>query len=205
MIKMKSVFPCCLLWLAVLLLLSFLYGCGAMPTETRYQDNIRRYTSSPQEVKYTTGMHDGVTAYYTLREGGSKGDKPKRQPEGKQSVETTGPPEMALVLEVSDVLFEFDRSVIKEPYMPELNQWADYLDDNPQVTAEIYGYTDSIGTAAYNQGLSERRAQAVVNYLVGKGVDPGRLQAKGFGENNPVDTNDTREGRQKNRRVELKL
>lgn len=204
--KMNCVFPFGLLGPAILLFLALLGGCGALPTETRYNDNIRTYTSHPVGVKSTSGMHENVTAYYTLRNRGSS-SAAVDQTRGRKKM-TASPqqePEMAMVLEVSDVLFEFDKWVIKEPYLPELDQWAEYLQDNPQVQAEIYGFTDSIGTVRYNQKLSENRAQAVVNYLVEKGVSPKRLTARGFGETQPAAPNDTSEGRQKNRRVELKL
>ena len=70
---------------------------------------------------------------------------------------------------------------------------------------EILGHTDNVGTDAYNQKLSEKRAQAVVDYLVEKGIDLNRIPAKGFGESHPVTGNDTPEGRQLNRRVEIKF
>ena len=69
---------------------------------------------------------------------------------------------------------------------------------------EIGGHTDSTGEDAYNMGLSQRRAESVRSYLVSKGVKASRLEAKGYGETKPVASNDTNEGRAKNRRVELK-
>ena len=75
----------------------------------------------------------------------------------------------------------------------------------PQMTIEIGGHTDGKGSEAYNQRLSENRAKAVVDYLVSKGVDAKRLKYKGYGKTMPVDTNDTEEGRAKNRRVEFKI
>jgi OOP family OmpA-OmpF porin len=80
------------------------------------------------------------------------------------------------------------------------------LNRYPQVQIEIDGYTDSIGTDAYNQGLSERRANIVEQYLTSHGIDSSRITAvKGFGETNPIDTNKTAAGRQRNRRVEFKV
>jgi outer membrane protein OmpA-like peptidoglycan-associated protein len=67
----------------------------------------------------------------------------------------------------------------------------------------IEGYTDSVGTQDYNQGLSERRAESVRHYLRGQGIDSGRLTASGKGESNPVAGNDSATGRQQNRRVEV--
>ena len=70
---------------------------------------------------------------------------------------------------------------------------------------EISGYTDNVGTESFNELLSQRRADAVVNYLVGKGVDKNRFIAKGYGQSNPVASNDNEEGRSLNRRTEFKI
>ncbi len=76
----------------------------------------------------------------------------------------------------------------------------------PDLKVEVAGHTDSIGTDAYNQGLSERRAKAVYDYLTSNGVDASRLQGPvGYGESRPIDTNETAEGRAKNRRTELNV
>jgi outer membrane protein OmpA-like peptidoglycan-associated protein len=73
------------------------------------------------------------------------------------------------------------------------------------VSVEVAGHTDATGTDEYNQGLSERRARSVVDYLVGKGIDRSRLDAVGRGESQPVADNGTRDGRAQNRRVELNV
>ena len=124
-------------------------------------------------------------------------------------IQTSSPPQekqlagSPIVIAVADVLFEFDKWVIKKPFLPELDKWVGYFKNNPLVTAEIYGHTDSTGPIKYNQKLSEKRAQAVINYLVKNGVAPDRLTARGFGESQPTASNKTKAGRQKNRRVEL--
>ena len=74
---------------------------------------------------------------------------------------------------------------------------------NPGVNAEIHGHTCWIGSDAYNQGLSARRATAVINYLVSKGLDQNRFSMVGFGETKPIASNETRDGREMNRRVEV--
>ncbi len=84
-----------------------------------------------------------------------------------------------------------------------LEQVIPGLKDNPEVVIEIRGYTDSQGSAAANQRLSERRAQNVMQYLIDRGIDASRLRAVGYGENNPVASNDTPEGRAQNRRIEM--
>ena len=79
------------------------------------------------------------------------------------------------------------------------------LNDMPDNRMAVQGHTDNRGSAAYNRELSQRRAQAVVKYLTDKGIAPERLDAKGFGPDRPVATNDTAEGRAQNRRVEFKV
>jgi len=99
--------------------------------------------------------------------------------------------------------FDFNKFDIKPQYHDDIKKVADFMTDYPKTTAVINGYTDSKGTDKYNQKLSERRANAVMNYLVEKlGIDKSRLSAKGHGEANPVASNKTEEGRQKNRRIE---
>jgi OmpA-OmpF porin, OOP family len=104
---------------------------------------------------------------------------------------------------LGDVLFDFDKSNIKPEYYRFLDDAAKVFEMNPSIRVEVQGNTDNIGTAKYNMGLSLRRANAVMQYLVNKGVAQSRLNARGFGFSRPVATNDTDEGRALNRRVEL--
>lgn len=101
--------------------------------------------------------------------------------------------------------FAFDSAKIEPQYEGELNDLANVLNNNPNVAVRIDGYTDSVGTEQYNQGLSQRRADSVREYLVGAGVSGDRLATKGFGESNPAYPNDTKENRAANRRTELKI
>ncbi len=101
------------------------------------------------------------------------------------------------------VLFDFDSAEIKSEAYPVLNEASDILKKNPEINFEIDGHTDNIGPAEYNMKLSERRAKAVMEYFVSRGIYPNRLTTKGFGFTKPVTNNDTKEGRAKNRRVEL--
>jgi outer membrane protein OmpA-like peptidoglycan-associated protein len=84
-----------------------------------------------------------------------------------------------------------------------LNRWIGIFEKNPDLKAEIHGHACWIGTETYNQTLSEQRATAVINYLVDKGIDRSRFTMKGFGETKPTASNETQEGREKNRRVEI--
>jgi outer membrane protein OmpA-like peptidoglycan-associated protein len=101
--------------------------------------------------------------------------------------------------------FDFDSAVIKPEFAGVLDAGIEALKENPGVSVEVVGYTDSVGTDEYNQGLSERRATAVKDYLASNGVDGTRLTATGRGEANPVADNATADGRAQNRRVELDI
>lgn len=103
------------------------------------------------------------------------------------------------------VNFEFDKSRLTSNAKTILDGVGDALTAAPSVTVEIGGHTDSKGSDQYNQKLSEKRATSVVQYLVGKGVDSGRMTSVGYGESQPVADNETDEGRELNRRVELKV
>lgn len=103
------------------------------------------------------------------------------------------------------VNFEVNSSRLTANARVILNQVADSLTATPTLKVEIGGHTDSQGSDSFNQNLSERRAQSVYDYLVARGIDSGRLAVKGYGESQPVDTNETPEGRESNRRVEMKV
>jgi OOP family OmpA-OmpF porin len=77
------------------------------------------------------------------------------------------------------------------------------MNEYPQANVEVVGYTDTSGAASYNQKLSEKRAQSVANALEAEGIDASRITVSGQGENNPIASNDTHEGRVQNRRVEI--
>ncbi|PQJ71536.1 hypothetical protein BTO01_09690 [Vibrio jasicida] len=99
--------------------------------------------------------------------------------------------------------FEFDSAKLTDSVSERLDNFANFLNEYPQAQVEVTGYTDSSGPAAYNQKLSERRAQSVADYLISAGIDADRFTVTGMGEENPVADNSTHEGREKNRRVEV--
>jgi OOP family OmpA-OmpF porin len=101
-----------------------------------------------------------------------------------------------------NVEFDFDKSTIKKGYDKDINDLAKVMKDYPDLNVVIEGHTDNVGTAAYNKKLSQRRAEAVKQYLVEKGINANRITAEGFGFDRPIASNDTDEGRQQNRRVE---
>jgi len=101
------------------------------------------------------------------------------------------------------VNFKTNSDELTEDSLAILDNVSNTLSANPQVNVAVEGHTDSDGDNAYNKDLSQRRAQSVVKYLVSKNVDANNLKANGFGEEQPVASNDTAEGKAQNRRVEL--
>ena len=108
------------------------------------------------------------------------------------------------VITFRSIQFDFDRSFIKDEMKPILDEAVAIINEN-DCMFELEGHTCSIGSEAYNQGLSERRAASVQAYLVDKGVDAASLTAVGYGELNPAHDNSTREGRRLNRRVVIRV
>lgn len=108
-----------------------------------------------------------------------------------------------ILLTLTGVNFKFDRAEIEPKAATILSEAAEALDGNPAVDVHIEGHTDSVGSDAYNLRLSQRRADAVRDYLVRQGIAASRLTTLGVGEARPVMPNDTAEGRFQNRRVEF--
>lgn len=109
------------------------------------------------------------------------------------------------VIVLRGVNFEFDKSRLTANAQQILDGVGDALMRSPSLKIELGGHTDSLGSDGYNLKLSEKRAVSVQKYLVGKGVEPGRMTARGYGETNPVADNGMDDGRELNRRVELKV
>lgn len=139
-------------------------------------------------------------------------------PPPPQEVAPEAPAETAITIDLRGVNFKFDRPktgeknispALQEPTSDSiaiLDQAVDVLNRNPSVRVELDGHTDSIGNDEYNQKLSERRAQIVYDYLTSHGVNSSQITGvKGYGESKPVDTNETKEGRARNRRTELSV
>src|SRR5580692_5198441 len=113
------------------------------------------------------------------------------------------PPPVKQKLVLRGVHFDFNKSKIRPGDAAVLDEAASTLKANPNVTVNVNGYCDAIGSEEYNLRLSDRRADAVVNYLVKAGIPASQLIPHGYGKTNFVATNDTPEGRAQNRRVEL--
>ncbi len=136
-------------------------------------------------------------------------DTPKGKSVDKNGCHTVEATRSARVTEsgtwvYEDIRFDTNRSDIKPGSFSILDEIVTVLKANPEMKAEIQGHTDSKGSNAYNINLSEKRARAVVAYLIEKGISPSRLSSKGYGPSRPIASNDTAEGRAQNRRVELK-
>jgi outer membrane protein OmpA-like peptidoglycan-associated protein len=106
---------------------------------------------------------------------------------------------------LDNVEFDFGKSNLRPSSYPTLDDLADYLKRKPDQRIEIGGHTDNVGSDAKNLVLSLERAKSIVEYLISKGITNDRLVAKGYGAEEPIEENTTEEGRQKNRRTEVKI
>ena len=111
--------------------------------------------------------------------------------------------EEKIALTMNNIFFDFDKATLRSESYLELNRWVEVFKKNSDLKAEIHGHTCWIGSDTYNMGLSARRATAVINYLVSQGLDQNRFTMIGYGETKPIASNETREGREMNRRVEV--
>jgi OOP family OmpA-OmpF porin len=171
-----------------------------------------------------SGFTDGIiTVGLTYSFGGhaapapaARQENPPPAPPPAPARETPTPPP-SVAIDLRGVEFKFDHPKPGEKLIPSLkaptadsvailDQAVDTLKRYPNIRVEVAGHTDSIGSDAYNQKLSERRAKGVYDYLVEHGIDRSRLDGpKGYGKSQPIDTNATAAGRQRNRRVEFKV
>ena len=115
------------------------------------------------------------------------------------------PVEIGHTVRMNNIFFDFGKSILNEDSYPELDRVVKLMNDNPYMEIEISGHTDNVGSESFNMKLSADRANAVRDYLIAHKIDGSRITAKGYGKNKPVDTNDTEEGRQKNRRVKGRI
>lgn len=112
----------------------------------------------------------------------------------------------AILVNLPDgVTFDVGSYSLRPEFRATLDKVAESLVQYPNSLIDVYGHTDSTGSDAFNQTLSENRARTVLNYLVSRGVPAARIRSQGFGETMPIASNDTADGRQKNRRVEIKI
>jgi len=162
------------------------------------------HNSDEQGIYGGAGAILGASAGYLICRAMQKEEAPPPPPPAPRAAPPPAPAPVEEKIVLRGVNFDFDKADIRPDASVILDEAASLLSGSSG-SVSVGGHTDSVGTDAYNQGLSERRALAVKDYLVGKGVDGSRLSSMGYGEASPIASNDTADGRALNRRVELDL
>jgi len=124
---------------------------------------------------------------------------------GKFSFDVIIKYEPSKLITLDNVYFDTDKATIKPESYKQLNELADLLKEKKDLEIEIAGHTDNVGNEEYNQDLSQRRAEAIKSYLVKKGANAQHIRAAGYGDQQPIASNATPEGRAKNRRIEVRI
>jgi len=141
--------------------------------------------------------------------GGAAGHRMDQQQKELQQipgVEVTRPAENEIAVQLTnDILFDFNSAALRPESQSTLRDLANNFQRYPDETVSVEGHTDNVGSVDYNQNLSERRAYGVKDYLASQGLPGSRITAVGYGETRPKASNDTPEGRQVNRRVEIHI
>jgi outer membrane protein OmpA-like peptidoglycan-associated protein len=132
-----------------------------------------------------------------------KQERDLRQIQGV-NVQRVGDNELKVTVK-NDVLFDYNSAGLRSASKTSLREMADVFERYPDTTINVQGYTDSTGSASYNQRLSDRRAESVAGYIENLGVRSSRVNAVGYGESNPRASNGSASGRQQNRRVEIHI
>ena len=160
---------------------------------------LARAESAEQKLSADSARNDADAARLAAMTSDQQAMDLKRQIEELQAKET----DRGIVLTLGDVLFTSGMADLKSGTTGNLNKLVTFLNGYPTRTVVIEGYTDSVGTSEYNDGLSQRRADAVKTYLLEQGIGAIRLTSLGKGESDPVAGNESADGRQQNRRVEV--
>ena len=160
---------------------------------------VARAESAEQKLAASSARGDADAAMLAANASQQQAEELQRQLEILQAK----PTDRGLVLTLGDTLFATGKSELKSGATVNLDRITAFMNEYPKRTAAIEGFTDSMGSEEMNQSLSQRRADAVKNYLVGQGVGSARLSASGRGENSPIADNESAAGRQQNRRVEV--
>jgi outer membrane protein OmpA-like peptidoglycan-associated protein len=164
---------------------------------------VGKYAGSTAKGAIVGAVVGGAAGAVIGREMDQKAERMAQDLENAK-VERVG--EGILVTFDSGILFDFDSSTLRPVARNNLNELSTTLGDmSDDVELLVAGHTDSVGTDDYNFSLSERRAQSAADHLMTRGIPPARINITGLGESEPVATNDTAEGRQLNRRVEIAI
>jgi outer membrane protein OmpA-like peptidoglycan-associated protein len=168
-------------------------------SDARTDANVARNDADSARMQADVAQGEASAARDATADANAKADDMRRQLEELEA----RPTDRGLVVTLGDVLFAFGTADINTGGNDHLNKLATFLTNHPDRTAIIEGYTDNVGSADYNLGLSQRRAEAVKNFLVAQGIATTRLSASGKGKDSPVGDNSSATGRQQNRRVEV--
>ncbi len=175
-------------------------GCGFSTNASNIStpDQMARFVervfyNSPQGVAYNDNFAD------------SDGDGVIDELDQCPNTPRGAPVNFAGCWEISGVYFDFNKSEIKPGFYPILNQHIEILKQNPNLKYEVQGHTDSLGPEQYNLKLSDQRARSIEHYFSSHGIPSESLTSQGYGESRPIDSNETKEGRQHNRRVEIQV
>ncbi|MEM9919391.1 MAG: OmpA family protein [Bacteroidota bacterium] len=152
----------------------------------------KEYAGSPYTPPYASYLIDDIKVLQPLTE------KEVATFDGKQIGQNE-------LVRLKNIFFETDKSELKDSSMVELNKLFKLMQEKPDIKIAIHGHTDNVAPDAYNLRLSKARAQAVVDFLIDRGIAAERLRSQGFGEHQPLESNETKEGRAVNRRVEFKI
>ena len=161
---------------------------------------------SDKETKVLKPRSDALSyAYYYLDDVLLRKEQPILKVPIKPDDLSKTPIEVGRVVTLKNIFFETDKYELLPRSFVELNKLLTLMRTHPNMVIEIRGHTDIVGNSDYNQYLSRKRSKSVVHFLIEHGIEAYRLQYKGFGSEQPTATNDTKEGRQLNRRVEFKI
>ena len=181
-------------------------GATLTVRDIKTSEVISTFHSNDQDGNYVVVLQPGKTYAITAEAPGylfysDRFDVPR------DAINTTVRKNIEMTRDVVRLLvyFDFDKTELQSESYVDLDRAVQFLKDNPKMRGELAGHTDNVGTREYNIKLSSDRARAVMDYMVGKGVSPSRLTAKGYAFDEPVTVNDTEEGRAQNRRVEFRV
>lgn len=171
----------------------------AIAEQKMAEAEIQRLAEERERVLLESRTREAQQAQQTAQEAKARATQLDQELRALQAKET----ERGLELTLSDILFEVNKAELKPGAMRNLYQLAEFARQNPTRNMLIEGHTDSTGAESYNLDLSQRRADAVGNFLIDHGVSPERITTRGYGQAYPIAPNDTATGRQQNRRVEV--
>ncbi|SDZ98709.1 OmpA-OmpF porin, OOP family [Thiothrix caldifontis] len=175
---------------------------AAMMMTTAYAED-GKYVQNSDGKPVKNSSDECVTAQYGSMPEGCEAAPPAPAPAPAPPPPAPAPAPIQKMTLTSDANFDFDKATLKPAGQANLDQFLSGLAGAKVSGISVVGHTDSVGSDAYNQKLSEQRAAAVANYLAGKGVPAAAIQASGKGESQPVADNSTKAGRAANRRVEV--